>query len=194
MQVVIIDNYDSFVYNIVRYINDTTESKAIVFRNDAIDFEVLKNADAIVLSPGPGIPSEAGKMMELIEEFHLTKPILGICLGHQALGEFFGSNLIQNKSPMHGVGTVIEHQSNSDFFKGIPVEFEVGRYHSWSIDDASNELEVTAKTVEGEVMAIQHQTLPIQGVQFHPESILTPHGRKMINNWIASITTKTAES
>ena len=194
MQIVIIDNYDSFVYNIVRYINDATKCKAIVLRNDLIDKTVLENADAIVLSPGPGIPEEAGRLMEIIGEFYNRKPILGICLGHQALGQFFGAELIQNEFPLHGKGTFIRKVKECDIFNELPTQFEVGRYHSWSIKNNSPVLEITSETDEQEVMSFKHQTLPIHGLQFHPESILTPNGRQIIENWIQSITLKKAAS
>ena len=192
MQIVIIDNYDSFVYNIVRYINDATESKAIVLRNDAIDKTVLENADAIVLSPGPGIPEEAGQLMKIIEEFHDRKPILGICLGHQALGQFFGAELIQNDFPLHGKATIIHKVIESELFHQLPTQFEVGRYHSWSIKNNSSVLETTSETDEQEVMSFRHRSLPIIGLQFHPESILTSNGRQIIENWVQSITLKYA--
>ena len=190
MQIVIIDNYDSFVYNIVRYINDATSQKAVVMRNDKVDFALLEKADAIVLSPGPGIPEEAGDLMKVIEQFHATKPILGICLGHQAIGEYFGARLVQNKLPLHGKSTLINKVIDDKLFIGLPAKFEVGRYHSWSIENNSSALEVTSQTDEKEVMAIKHELLPIYGLQFHPESILTPNGRQIIQNWIATIQPK----
>lgn len=190
MQLVIIDNYDSFVYNIVRYINDATSQKATVMRNDKIDFALLEKADAIVLSPGPGIPEEAGDLMKVIEQFHAKKPILGICLGHQAIGEYFGARLIQNELPLHGKSTLINKVLDDKLFIGLPAKFEVGRYHSWSIENNSSVLEITSQTDESEVMAIRHQSLPIYGLQFHPESILTPNGRQIIQNWVATIQLK----
>ena len=188
MQIVIIDNYDSFVYNIIRYVNEATKCKAIVLRNDAIDKTVLENADAIVLSPGPGIPEEAGELMNIVEEYHNRKPILGICLGHQALGQFFGAELIQNEFPLHGKATIIHKVTESELFVQLPAQFEVGRYHSWSIKNNSPVLEITSETDEQEVMSFKHQSLPIYGLQFHPESILTPNGRQIIENWVQSIT------
>jgi anthranilate synthase component II len=191
MQIVIIDNYDSFVYNIVRYINDATSQKAAVMRNDKIDFALLEKADAIVLSPGPGIPEEAGELMKVIEQFHAEKPILGICLGHQAIGEYFGARLVQNEFPLHGKSTLINKVIDDKLFIGLPAKFEVGRYHSWSIENNSSVLEVTSQTDQNEVMSIKHASLPIYGLQFHPESILTPNGRQIIQNWIATIQLKT---
>lgn len=192
MQVVIIDNYDSFVYNIVRYINDATGNKAIVLRNDKIDYALLENADAIVLSPGPGIPDEAGDLMKIIAQFHSTKPILGICLGHQALGQFFGAQLVQNTFPLHGKSTLINKVNDNQLFAGLPSKFEVGRYHSWSIEFEPSVLQITAQTDEHEIMAMKHESLPISGLQFHPESILTPNGRQIIQNWVTTIEQKNA--
>lgn len=190
MQIAIIDNYDSFVYNIVRYVNDTTGRKAIVMRNDKIDFDLLEKVDAIVLSPGPAIPSEAGELMKVIDLFHTKKPILGICLGHQAIGEYFGANLVQNAFPLHGKSTMINKLIEDKLFSDLPPKFEVGRYHSWSIEINSSVLEVTTQTDEREVMSFRHSFLPIYGLQFHPESILTPHGRQIIINWVATIQLK----
>lgn len=189
MKIVIIDNYDSFVFNIVRYINDLTQTKALVIRNDQVDYNELNDADAIVLSPGPGVPSEAGELMQILKKYHLKKPILGICLGHQAIGAFFGSELIQNKQPIHGKSTSIKQIENDALFTGLSRSFMVGRYHSWSINEKSTSLSTIAATPENEVMALKHRTLPIYGIQFHPESILTPDGRTIIENWIKTIKT-----
>lgn len=191
MKIAVIDNYDSFVFNLVRYLEDIDNTEIVIFRNNKVDFDTLTTCDSIVLSPGPGIPSEAGQLMEVIEQFHRTKPILGVCLGHQALGEFFGAELVQNEHPLHGKSTSIQQLNDSSFFKSLSQTFEVGRYHSWSIKLQKDiPLQVIAETQEGEVMAIKHTTLPIYGVQFHPESILTPHGRTMINNWVQSVNTE----
>jgi anthranilate synthase component 2 len=188
MNIVVIDNYDSFVYNLVRYLEEIEQTQITVMRNDKINLNAINSADAIVLSPGPGIPSEAGELMNIIQRFHQTKPILGVCLGHQAIGEYFGAELIQNEFPLHGKSTEIIQQNDSKLFEDISKKFEVGRYHSWSINlDSNGVLQAIAETAKGEVMAIQHKTLPIYGVQFHPESILTPKGRTMINNWVKSI-------
>lgn len=188
MNIVVIDNYDSFVYNLVRYLEEIEQTHVTVMRNDKIDLNAVNTADAIVLSPGPGIPSEAGELMNVLERFYETKPILGVCLGHQAIGEFFGAEIIQNEYPLHGKSTEITQINDSQLFKSIPEKFVVGRYHSWSIKlDSNGLLQAIAETTEGEIMAIHHKTLPIYGVQFHPESILTPKGRLMINNWVQSI-------
>lgn len=188
MKITVIDNYDSFVFNLVRYLEENEGTSVNVMRNDVIDPEILENSDAIVLSPGPGIPEEAGELMSIIEKYHNSKPILGVCLGHQAIGQFFKATLVQNDKPLHGKATEIEKTGNSLLFENINPSFEVGRYHSWSIElNADSKLKSIANTPEGEVMAIKHVDYPIYGVQFHPESILTPTGRTMINNWVKSI-------
>lgn len=188
MKIAIIDNYDSFVFNLVRYLDEIENVETIVQRNDKVDFNELESCHAILLSPGPGIPSEAGKLTEVIDTFHDQKSILGVCLGHQAIGEYFGANLKCNEAPIHGKSSQVKHQDEDELFNSVPIEFKVGRYHSWSIDqNLPDTLLATAYSNDNEIMAIKHKDLPIHGVQFHPESILTPHGRKMINNWIKSI-------
>jgi len=191
MKIIIIDNYDSFVYNLARYVEESFEGDVLIFRNDQIDYAALVNADGILLSPGPGVPSEAGDLLKIIDIYHTKKPILGVCLGHQAISEYFGRKLIRHDEVYHGKSSTITHSSENYLFDSIPEEFEVGRYHSWSVDhDTSSVMEVTARSSTNEIMAVQHTVLPITGVQFHPESILTPHGRTMIQNWIQSITQK----
>lgn len=188
MKITVINNYDSFVFNLVRYLDEIEQTEITVMRNDKLVLDTLDESDAIVLSPGPGIPSEAGQLLDVIERFHQCKPILGVCLGHQAIGEFFGARLIQNETPIHGKSTIIRKVNTSDLFKTINTTFQVGRYHSWSIEiDAQTELQVIATTNNDEIMAIKHTSYPIYGVQFHPESILTPQGRTMIQNWVESI-------
>lgn len=188
MKITVIDNYDSFVFNLVRYLEENKDTTVNVMRNDLIDTKIIENSDAIVLSPGPGIPEEAGELMSIIEKYHSIKPILGVCLGHQAIGEFFGASLVQNDKPLHGKATEIKQNNSSILFNNINPTFQVGRYHSWSIElKPDSKLNTIASTESGEVMAIKHNELPIHGVQFHPESILTPTGRTMINNWVESI-------
>ncbi|MCH2231559.1 MAG: aminodeoxychorismate/anthranilate synthase component II [Crocinitomicaceae bacterium] len=190
MKITVIDNYDSFVYNLVRYLEENDGTVVNVMRNDTIDNNILSNSDAIVLSPGPGIPEEAGELMSIIEKYHTSKPLLGICLGHQAIGEFFGELLVQNNKPLHGKSTLIEQNGISSLFKNIKSSFEVGRYHSWSLKlKCDSTLKAIASTPEGEIMAIKHTDYPIYGLQFHPESILTPTGRTMIKNWMKLIQT-----
>jgi len=188
MKIAIIDNYDSFVYNLVRYVKESEGvTETIVMRNDSIDYTYLDEADAILLSPGPGIPSEAGDLMEVIRRYSLTKSILGVCLGHQALGEFFQGELEKAPSILHGKSTVINLKTETTLFKGLNEKEAVGRYHSWQISKfLPDSLAQTAFDENGQVMAFQHLNLPLYGVQFHPESILTPNGRLMITNWILS--------
>lgn len=184
MKLTVIDNYDSFVYNIVRYLKELG-CEVHIMRNDLIDYEIIQLCDGIVLSPGPGIPEEAGELLKVIQDFYLSKPILGICLGHQALGSFFGAHLKQAEEIIHGRTSLMRVINSDPIFDGLESILQVGRYHSWILE---NELsDVLIKTGEGpndEVLSFRHQSLPIVGLQFHPESILTPEGRKMISNWL----------
>ena len=186
-----IDNYDSFTYNLVQYLAEIGQEVEVV-RNDKISIEEINklNPRYIVISPGPCTPNEAGISLELIEAFKGKIPILGVCLGHQAIGEFFGGLLVQNNNPLHGKSTLIEQNGISSLFKNIKSSFEVGRYHSWSLKlKCDSTLKAIASTPEGEIMAIKHTDYPIYGLQFHPESILTPTGRTMIKNWMKLIQT-----
>ena len=186
MKIGIIDNFDSFVYNLVRYVREE-QVEIVVQRNNQIDFKELDTCDAILLSPGPGIPSEAGQLIEVIFRYNTSKPILGVCLGHQALGEYFGGTLKQCGQPWHGKTSKMKILENGTLFSNLPDEIEIGRYHSWEVDlSKATELIVTGISDET-VMAFQHETLPVYGVQFHPESILTPSGRAIIRNWINTI-------
>lgn len=189
MKIACIDNYDSFVYNLVRYLKtDATQPEVRVFRNTAIDFDYLQSCDGILLSPGPGIPSEAGDLLKVIEQFHQSKSILGICLGHQAIGEFFGASLEQCAAPIHGKADQLMVKSSSDLFQHLDSTIQIGRYHSWRIClENEQQLRVTGISSDQTIQAIQHQTLPLFGVQFHPESILTPHGKQLISNWINTL-------
>jgi len=184
MKVLIIDNYDSFTYNLVHLIECFTDDYE-VWRNDEIDFKRVAEFDRILLSPGPGLPKEAGQMLELIKEFVMLKPILGICLGCQALGEYFGAKLFNMKSVKHGLQTPISIVDNSCLFNSVSPEIEVGRYHSWALDlkDAES-LVATAFDTDNVLMSFRHSTLPIYGIQFHPESIMTLEGKQIIKNWI----------
>ena len=191
MKILIFDNYDSFNYNLVHLVEKITHGKVVVARNDEIALEEVKAFDKIILSPGPGIPSEAGLLIPLIKEYASTKPILGVCLGHQAIGEAFGGQLTNLTSVYHGVATPIFLKEDrriaaNDLFKGLDSTIEVGRYHSWVVakENFPEELEITAEDENGYIMALQHKTLDIQAVQFHPESVLTPDGEKMIRNWL----------
>lgn len=196
MKVLVFDNYDSFTYNLVHMVEYMLNAKVDVFRNDQIPLEKVKAYDKIILSPGPGIPREAGMLLPLIKEYAASKSILGVCLGHQAIGESFGGNLINLSTVYHGVATKIITAENSKtrkdlkksrLFKNLPAELTVGRYHSWIIDDAHfpEELEITARDENNYIMALQHKKYDVQGVQFHPESVLTPMGDKMLRNWLA---------
>ena len=187
MKILVFDNYDSFTYNLVHLVESITDVKPDVFRNDAISLEDIKRYDKIILSPGPGIPIEAGLLLPLIKEYASTKSILGVCLGHQAIGEAFGGKLINLDTVYHGVATpIIQTEKCSPLFEGMENKFEAGRYHSWIIDKKTlpDELEITALDENDYIMAMQHKTLDLQSVQFHPESILTPSGDKILRNWL----------
>jgi anthranilate synthase component 2 len=191
MKILVFDNYDSFTYNLVHLVEKITGDKAEVYRNDEIALEKVKAFDKIILSPGPGIPEEAGLLLPLIKEYAATKSILGVCLGHQAIGQAFGGELINLSTVFHGVATEIgllsrEPGARSPLFAGLPGKIEVGRYHSWIVSDHNfpEELEVTARDDNGYIMALQHKQFDVQGVQFHPESVLTPDGEMILKNWL----------
>ncbi len=185
MDILLVDNYDSFTYNLYDYWLRLGVSCEVI-RNDAFGLDTFKtmNFKALVFSPGPKKPKDAGILMPLLAYFHDKKPILGICLGHQAIGEFFGAALVKNSVPVHGKTSVITHTEH-DLFSGLPAQFEVMRYHSLMLQNIEGtELEVIAQTQSKEIMAIAHKNLPIHGVQFHPESILTEYGLEMMRNWL----------
>ena len=183
-KILVIDNYDSFVYNLVHYLEDL-DCKVIVRRNNEIDLEEIEAFDRILLSPGPGIPSEAGLLNDIVSKFAPTKSILGVCLGQQAIGEVFGAKLRNLNQVFHGVATPIEIIENEDtIFKNLPRKLEVGRYHSWVIQDLPNSIIPTSYDENGQVMSIRHRDYQVYGVQFHPESVLTPQGKEMLKNWI----------
>lgn len=185
-QVLIIDNYDSFTYNLVHYLEDLN-CKVTVFRNDEIELDDIKPFDKIVLSPGPGLPKDAGILKEIIKEFAPTKSILGVCLGQQAIAEVFGGSLINLEKVHHGFASTITILENSNrLFTHLPSTIEVGRYHSWVVNpsDLPESLIVTAIDQDNQIMALQHQTYDVCAVQFHPESILTPLGKTILINWI----------
>ncbi len=191
MKILVFDNYDSFTYNLVHLVEKITHQKVDVFRNDRIALEKVAAYDKIILSPGPGIPAEAGLLLPLVKEYAPTRSILGVCLGHQAIAEAFGAKLVNLSTVFHGVATNIQVGSGesgvgSELFDGLPDEIEVGRYHSWIVSDDNfpDELEVTARDGQGYIMALQHKTFDVQGVQFHPESVLTPDGEKIMRNWL----------
>lgn len=185
MKIAIIDNFDSFVYNLVRYVREIEGAEVSVHRNNAVDYAILDQADAILLSPGPGIPDEAGDLKEVIRRYSGKKKMLGVCLGHQAIAEVFGAQLEPCPEPIHGKASSISVETTDPLFMGLPGRVDVGRYHSWQVNaKTAGELTITAKTDDGIVMALRHPSHQTSGVQFHPESMLTPEGRKMINNWI----------
>jgi len=186
-KVVIIDNYDSFTYNLVHYLEDLN-AKVTVFRNDEFELDELLPFDKILLSPGPGIPDEAGLLKEVIKKYATTKSILGICLGLQAIGEVYGANLLNLNSVHHGVATTITIISDEIIFKNLPEKLEVGRYHSWivSSENLPSELEITSIDENNQIMSLRHKKFDIKGVQFHPESILTPFGKEILANWLNS--------
>ena len=185
-KILLLDNYDSFTYNLVEVIRQEVPSVEVtVIRNDKIELSEVERFDKILLSPGPSVPENAGKMLELIEKYAPEKQILGVCLGHQAIGEVFGSKLINMKTVLHGIQTEIELQEHY-LFNEIPRRVKVGRYHSWLIDEntLNGNLQVIAKDDNGQIMAVTHQKYDVCGVQFHPESVMTPEGAKMMKNWI----------
>ena len=188
MKILIFDNYDSFTYNLVHLVEKILHQKVDVYRNDQIPMEKVKEYDKIILSPGPGIPSEAGLLLPLIEEYASSKSILGVCLGHQAIGEAFGGKLINLSTVYHGVATDCQLSTGKcELFAGLPEKITIGRYHSWIVSDKDfpDELEITARDENNYIMALQHKTFDVQGVQFHPESILTPDGETIMRNWLA---------
>jgi len=186
-RILVFDNYDSFTYNLVHSIEKITGSKVDVFRNDKIALDEIAKYDKIVLSPGPGIPDEAGILKQVIARYAPEKSILGVCLGHQAIAEVFGGTLININKVYHGVATRITLTCTDPLFAGIPDEFDGGRYHSWMVsrDRLPSCFEVVAVDDAQDVMAIRHKTYDLRGVQFHPESVLTPEGDKIIANWLA---------
>lgn len=186
-KILVLDNYDSFTYNLVHYIENIVGYKIDVFRNDKISLDDIEQYDKILLSPGPGLPNEAGIMMDLIKRYAPSKSILGVCLGHEGIAEVFGANLFNLNKVFHGVSTTIKRTDSIDpVFKDIPLEFKGGRYHSWAVETANlpSCLQITAIDADGIIMAISHKEYDVHGVQFHPESVLTDHGMKMIENWI----------
>ena len=185
MKICIIDNYDSFTYNLSHLVKQLG-AEVTVLRNNRFTLPELKPFDKLILSPGPGIPSEAGLLLDVIRCYAGLKPMLGVCLGEQAIGEAFGARLTNLSDVFHGVQTPVDLVVDDPLFAGLPREIPVGRYHSWVVDRASlpDCLEVTALRKEGYIMALRHRQYPIHGIQFHPESVLTPQGKEMISNWI----------
>ncbi|WP_298711988.1 aminodeoxychorismate/anthranilate synthase component II [Chitinophaga sp.] len=187
MNILVFDNYDSFTYNLVHLVEKIIGGKVTVVRNDEIELDKVDAFDRIILSPGPGIPEEAGLLLPLIRRYAPTKSIFGVCLGQQAIGEAFGAKLSNLAEVYHGVATPVNVISRSGrLFSHLPEELEVGRYHSWVVDEKTlpAELEVTARDEHGYIMALQHKEYDVCGVQFHPESVLTPQGELILRNWL----------
>ncbi|HUH25346.1 MAG TPA: aminodeoxychorismate/anthranilate synthase component II [Flavobacterium sp.] len=185
MKIAVINNYDSFVYNIIHYLESFDGVEVNVFLNDDVYVEELEVFDKIVLSPGPGLPKEAGKLMEIIDAYKNTKSILGICLGHQAIAEYFGCELINLEKPLHGVSSKLQLLETDYLWTDLPKDIQIGHYHSWCVNPlkVSDQIIPTAVDNFGNIMALKHSFLDIRGVQFHPESILTPQGKNILENW-----------
>ncbi|MCO6163126.1 aminodeoxychorismate/anthranilate synthase component II [Flavobacterium sp. NRK F7] len=185
MKIVVIDNYDSFTYNLVHYLEDL-HAEVTVFRNDEFELEELESFDKIVLSPGPGIPEEAGLLKAVIKKYAPTKSIFGVCLGLQAIGEVFGGKLINLDKVYHGVATQVTQIEDDFIFQDLPKITEVGRYHSWVVanENLPEELIITSIDENGQIMSMKHKTYDVRGVQYHPESVLTPNGKKILENWL----------
>lgn len=188
MKILILDNYDSFTYNLYQYIKELTDVTVEVHRNDEISVAAISDFDAIILSPGPGLPQEAGIMPEVIKRYAPSKPILGVCLGHQAIAEAFGATLYNLPNVYHGISTPIQITDLTEpIFKNIPTQLEVGRYHSWAVATEGGLpdcLRVTAVSTDGVIMALSHTKYFVKGVQFHPESVMTPYGKQMLSNFL----------
>ncbi|RNI30463.1 anthranilate synthase component II [Rufibacter latericius] len=192
MKILVLDNYDSFTYNLVQLLRELGYAEQLeVFRNDQITLEEVEKYDVILLSPGPGVPSEAGIMPALLKKYAPTKRIMGVCLGHQAIAEAFGAELSNLKEVFHGVSSTMRVVNNNEpMFKELPSTFNVARYHSWTVvpESVPSELKITAVDENGEVMALRHSQYDVCGVQFHPESILTDYGKDMLQNWLLNPT------
>ncbi len=190
MKILVLDNYDSFTYNLVQYIERVLKSPVDVKRNDRISLKDVAPYDKILISPGPGIPEEAGITLDLIREYGATKSILGVCLGHQAIAEAYGGSIVNLDTVYHGVlGQMTQVIPGDYLLEGVPVDFDAGRYHSWVVEHETlpEEIEITVENDEGFIMAIRHREHDVRGVQFHPESVLTEYGGRMILNWITSV-------
>mgnify|MGYP000770342288 FL=1 len=184
----IIDNYDSFTYNLAHLVKELG-AEVDVLRNDKFELEELEKYDKIILSPGPGIPEEAGLLLEVIRTYAGRKPILGVCLGEQAIGQAFGGKLTNLSEVFHGIQTNVKIKNKDYIFSGLPTEIPVGRYHSWVVDTDGfpEELVITAISSEGQIMALKHRKYDVHGIQFHPESVLTPDGKQIVGNWLKGV-------
>ena len=188
MKTVIIDNYDSFTYNLAHLVKELG-TEVDVLRNDKFELEELEKYDKIILSPGPGIPEAAGLLLEVIRTYAGRKPILGVCLGEQAIGQAFGGKLTNLSEVFHGIQTNVKIKNKDYIFSGLPTEIPVGRYHSWVVDTEGfpEELVITAISSEGQIMALKHREYDVHGIQFHPESVLTPDGKQIVGNWLKGV-------
>ena len=188
MKTVIIDNYDSFTYNLAHLVKELG-TEVDVLRNDKFELEELEKYDKIILSPGPAIPEEAGLLLEVIRTYAGRKPILGVCLGEQAIGQAFGGKLTNLSEVFHGIQTNVKIKNKDYIFSGLPTEIPVGRYHSWVVDteEFPEELVITAISSEGQIMALKHREYDVHGIQFHPESVLTPDGKQIVGNWLKGV-------
>ena len=188
MKTVIIDNYDSFTYNLAHLVKELG-TEVDVLRNDKFELEELEKYDKIILSPGPGIPEEAGLLLEVIRTYAGRKPMLGVCLGEQAIGQVFGGKLTNLSEVFHGIQTNVKIKNKDYIFDGLPTEIPVGRYHSWVVDteEFPEELVITAISSEGQIMALKHREYDVHGIQFHPESVLTPDGKQIVGNWLKGV-------
>lgn len=188
MKTVIIDNYDSFTYNLAHLVKELG-AEVDVLRNDKFELEELEKYDKIILSPGPGIPEEAGLLLEVIRTYAGRKSILGVCLGEQAIGQAFGGKLTNLSEVFHGIQTNVKIKNKDYIFSGLPTEIPVGRYHSWVVDTDGfpEELVITAISSEGQIMALKHREYDVHGIQFHPESVLTPDGKQIVGNWLKGV-------
>jgi anthranilate synthase component 2 len=181
--VLVIDNYDSFTYNLVHYL-EALNCKVIVMRNDQIDYIIAEKINKIIISPGSGLPRTSGNLLDFIKHFAKSKSILGICLGQQAIVEFFGGKLIPLRETKHGVSCFIKHSKNDVIYKDIPIKFKVGLYFSWQVTDLPENLLITSKSDDGTIMSVKHKKYDIRALQYHPESIMTPKGKQILKNWL----------
>jgi anthranilate synthase/aminodeoxychorismate synthase-like glutamine amidotransferase len=190
LKIVLIDNFDSFTYNLVHYIEEITGFVPDVIRNDVKDLDSLAIYDCFVLSPGPGLPKDAGNLMRIIEFYISSKPFLGVCLGHQALAEYFGCKLKNLSNVYHGESHIITINEKCNLYANLPSKINVGRYHSWTVQEEnfSPDLIITGKDEQNEIMSFEHSTLPVVGIQYHPESILTPNGKTILLNFFKLLT------
>ena len=188
MKILLLDNYDSFTYNLAHLVKELG-AEVDVLRNDKFELEELEKYDKIILSPGPGIPEEAGLLLEVIRTYAGRKPILGVCLGEQAIGQAFGGKLTNLSEVFHGIQTNVKIKNKDYIFSGLPTEIPVGRYHSWVVDTDGfpEELVITAISSEGQIMALKHREYDVHGIQFHPESVLTPDGKQIVGNWLKGV-------